>query len=514
MMTRGELVVVAEGARPAPAPTPLRKRIRRQAVVIVHGMGEQRPGDTLNRFVGVGLRPEGPGQTRFYYSRPDTVTDSFEARRFLAPRTGERPQTEFFEYHWAHLMQGNRLDDLWPTFRRMLLRPRQVPSGLKVVWSMAWVVIVVGGWAVAWGPLSGIAATGEGWFEAALRALFGGGVLAAAVSYLFARVLGRSVTRSFVDVVRYLDTSPRSYEARRAIRKGLVDLLTGLHDKTLFGEPRYQRIVVVAHSLGAYIAYDAISYLWGEMNHQRRRGDKPPLDGLPEAELAASRLPAASSQPGGKPPPAELAAYRRAQRRLWLGLGGQGNRWRVSDLVTVGTPMYFADRLYTRDRAAFDKRVRSGELPTCPPITDPVRPDPPDPETSPDSATVAEAMATPTAIPRFTWRWNRRVLHESAPFAVVRWTNLWFPHRLGLGDWFGGPLGPLYGRGIRDIEVIGNTTGRWGWLSGRRIPAIAHARYFRYPDDSADESVTSLLWEAMDLELGSFQVPSDVDLEE
>lgn len=497
------MALAADEEVPTPAGPPLRKRVRRQAVVVVHGMGEQRPGDTLKGFIRAGLPADGPDQLPFHYSRPDTVTDSFEARRFLAPRTGERRQTEFFEYHWAHLMQGNRLDDLWPTFRRILLNPRRVPSGLKAVWFLAWVLIVLGAWAIAWGPLSDVALTDGGWLVAALRALVGGGALAVTVSYLFARVLGRSVTKSFVDVVRYLDTSPRSYQVRREIRKGLVDLLTGLHDKELGDKPRYQRIIVVAHSLGAYIAYDAITYLWGEMNYQRRR-DTPSLDGLAEAEQAAARLPEASVHPGGQPPPAELAAYRRAQRRLWLGLREQGNRWRVTDLVTVGTPMYFADRLYTRDLAGFQERVQRGELATCPPITDPVRPDPPDPETSPDQAIVAEAEAVPTTIPRFTWRWNRRVLHESAPFAVVRWTNLWFPHRFGLGDWFGGPLGRLYGPGIRDIEVTGNTTGRWGWLSGRRFPALAHARYFRYSTDTADTSVTTLLREAMDLELDSF----------
>ena len=32
-------------------------------------------------------------------------------------------------------MQGNRLDDLWPTFRRVLLQPPwRVPAGLRVVW--------------------------------------------------------------------------------------------------------------------------------------------------------------------------------------------------------------------------------------------------------------------------------------------------------------------------------------------------------------------------------------------
>ena len=57
------------------------------------------------------------------------MTGSFESRRFLAPRRPpygapeDHAQTDVFEYHWADKMQGNRLDDLWPTFRRILLQP-------------------------------------------------------------------------------------------------------------------------------------------------------------------------------------------------------------------------------------------------------------------------------------------------------------------------------------------------------------------------------------------------------
>ena len=105
----------------------------RQAVVVIHGMGEQRPLDTLSGFIDTALAPDANGQRR-YFSRPESVTGSFESRRFLAPRSTvneveQHAQTDFFEYHWADKMQGNRLDDLWPTFRRILLQPPQrVPA--------------------------------------------------------------------------------------------------------------------------------------------------------------------------------------------------------------------------------------------------------------------------------------------------------------------------------------------------------------------------------------------------
>lgn len=124
----------------------------RTAVVIVHGMGEHRPLETLNGFIEAGLPPvEG---TRHFYSRPDGVTESYESRRYLAPRQpehGAKPevyaQTEFFEYHWAYLMQGNELGDLWSTVRKfLLLRIGYVPAGLLVVWVLAWLLIAPVRW--------------------------------------------------------------------------------------------------------------------------------------------------------------------------------------------------------------------------------------------------------------------------------------------------------------------------------------------------------------------------------
>ena len=44
----------------------------RQAVVIIHGMGEHRPLDTLNQFIKSGLEPV--DGARRVYNRPDHVT--------------------------------------------------------------------------------------------------------------------------------------------------------------------------------------------------------------------------------------------------------------------------------------------------------------------------------------------------------------------------------------------------------------------------------------------------------
>ncbi|MEU6375115.1 hypothetical protein [Streptomyces sp. NPDC046909] len=443
-------------------------------------MGEQRPLAALNGFINAGLPADkrGNGQ-RHYYSCPDIVTDSFDSRRYLAPAADGRPQTEFFEYHWAHLMQGNLLSDLFPTFRRLLLRrPARVPVGLRGIWLSCWLLIL--------GVLVAVPfLMPNGWHEVSKwLAGVGGAVLVAAVVTVLAslsRLLKRQIVSSFADVVRYLDTSPRSYAMRRSIRQGFVELLTDLHNAKYGKNDRYDRIIVVAHSLGAYIAYDGISYLWARKNDAA--GEKEPLDpGAPDGlqhleDLAAGLL----RTTGPRPDDLHIKDFQQAQNRLWRGLRAQGHPWKITDFVTCGTPMYFADVLYTRTPEEFDRRVQRQELPTCPPQSE------------------QHTYGEPGTPPRYSYtRHDRRtVLHDGAPFAVVRWTNLWFawrPENFGIeGDAFGGPLQPLFGNGIRDIALRNN--GRWA-----RFPGVAHTRYFKYPDDLSQGSVTSYLRQALALD--------------
>lgn len=476
-----------------------KKRPVRQAVVVIHGMGEQLPLSTLTRFIDTALAPGADGR-RTYYSRPESVTGSFESRRFLAPREpspGEpeiHAQTDFFEYHWADKMQGNRLDDLWPTFRKVLVQPpRRVPRGLLGVWLLAWLAIAAAMWAVVAGPLNGKILGEDDVLEAVIGALISGGLTAAVVSYLMSRVLPRWLTASFVDVVRYLDTSPRSYAVRREIRQGLVEMLQALHASTT---PRYDRVVLVAHSLGAYIAYDAIAYLWGTTNSKTDRDPEDKgLSTLGELESAASALPEFLPK-DAEADPAAVDRFRTAQRALWGEIRSQGNPWLITDFVSVGTPMYFADQLMEgKDGRSFKSRIRRRELPTCPPQNE---------ESAYNNINGHRCFYSwekrlSVGLPR---RVTRRVLYEGAPFAVVRWTNLYFPARFGFfGDWFGGPLAPTFGPGIKDVKVLGNTRGRPGttlWRH-RTFPAAAHSYYFSFPDDPSPDSVATQIRAGLDL---------------
>jgi hypothetical protein len=469
---------------------PDNKSIVRTAVVIVHGMGEQLPVETLNKFVKTALPPPTGKKDRHYFSRPERVTDSYEARRHLATRQPPKPampgpleygQTEFFEYHWSYLMTGNKLGDIAPTVLRLFLRfPWKVPYGLRTVWVIGWLLFI--GLAILLVYVVRTKAPEEWTWEGILVVILGQGVLVTVLLQVLNRA-GAAVTKSFVDVVRYLDRSPRSYEVRRDIRKGMVDLLQGIHDKG-----RYSRVVIVAHSLGAYIAYDGISALWPEMcNLHAGPYAGPPADGkfarlehLKNLEAAAVRV--SSHDPKAKltaTQPEEVQEFRDLQFALWRDNRSQGNPWLVTDFISVGTPMYFADLLYTRNRKQFDALTKVAELPRCPP--------------SSGNQTV-EGRTLPVGDYGFPRDRRERLVHGS-PFAVVRWTNLYFPAVWTFfGDWFGGPLRPLFGSGIVDRPITGNRPWRF-------LPALAHSRYFSYPDRLGTDDVATVLRGYLGLDL-------------
>ena len=269
--------------------------------------------ETLDDFAKTALRPRSAdGDKKWdYSSQPVEITDSYEARRF------DSAQAEIYEYHWSYLMTANKYAGAMPmTLRLFLRRPSNVPDALLGLWRSVWTVVAAILLAIPALFVTGYALNTDvpAWII---------GLIISAVVLVFwfglyrmaATALVNSTTTSLVDVARYLDPSPYSYAARRAIRGGLVDLLRSLHDD------RYARIVVVAHGVGTYIAYDALTALWAETQRQ-------------------------------------------------------GSPWRITDFVTVGAPMALADLLATRPallsgfkksdgalrRELFDGLVRRGAL--------------------------------------------------------------------------------------------------------------------------------------------------------
>jgi hypothetical protein len=83
-------------------------KINSQAVVLILGIAEQRPMDTLRAFVnGVKsyLAKTDPSEVNTVIrSKPDAASELYETRRLMLSGSRSRPKTDFYEFYWAHNM--------------------------------------------------------------------------------------------------------------------------------------------------------------------------------------------------------------------------------------------------------------------------------------------------------------------------------------------------------------------------------------------------------------------------
>jgi len=452
-----------------------------QAVVLVHGMGEQIPMDTITEFVRAVWRKDDaitannlPNPTEVW-SKPDARTGSLELRRITTresiPSAPEFPagvRTDFYELYWADLTAGATWDSLKAWVSGLLFRPlRRVPPNVRLAWLVLWLGSVI---VVVLAILAVLPASA--WNLIGFRALANWQWLLAAAAVAITAGVHRMGTSTFGRVVRYTRAVPDNIAARAAVRDRSLKLLRALHDG-----PHYKRIVIVAHSLGTMLAHDLLSYFWAEREAARTvREGTPEFAALCSLEHAAAELEKVPSDP------ARLKAYFVAQRALRQGLASRpapdapnqlDPRWLISDLVTFGSPLTHAEFLIAADRADLDVRKAARELPQSPPYREALDPNvlkraeatkampignPPD---------QTRLMSYPVVDKTDTW-----MLHHAAPFAAVRWTNVYDPAKLVLfGDVIGGPLAPFFGPAITDIDLRQRR-------GGRQSRAFTHTKYW------------------------------------
>ena len=403
------------------------RRKPRQAVVIVHGIGEQIPGDTLRGFVAT----VAGGSADTVWSRPDRHSGSYELRSLTLSRTGRRPATDFYEYYWAHVIRDTTMTDvgiwLWSILWRL---PWRVPNHLRIVWALAWALVVAAGSLVL--QLQELPESGVPWISLAVTA---GIAVATGI-----------VVHRFGDAARYLSPRPNNVRHREVIRERGLSLLNTLHRSG-----RYDRIILVGHSLGSVIAYDLVTHLWAQMNASHLRLDDVSFKALAALERAANGN---GDEADGSP--ARSNDPHRLQHATWGELRRNGQPWLISDLVTLGSPLAHAELLLAQDRFDLADRVQQRELPVAPPVR--------------ENGRFAYRSAY---VSRLGNRRSRDVLHHAAPFAVVRWTNLYFPAPLGLfGDAVGGPLRPQFGQWVRDVALGKDLPWHKRWT------LLAHTCYF------------------------------------
>jgi hypothetical protein len=438
-----------------------RQPVERQAVVLIHGIGEQRPMATLRGFVAAFL------DVGNYHSKPDTISNSYELRRIKIRRLDETeepptglnadwPQTDFYEYYWAHQTYGTRLAHITSWLLRTMksgtraafqrtLKKRPYHPRLPVMLALAWIsggALIAG---VVWAAVHQPAAT----------ATTSGAVLAVMALWrtFISPVVGTTLTDVVGDAARYLDVSPQNVARRYDIIRGGIDMLRKLHedheesDKTEDMKRRmryhYSRVVVVGHSLGSLIAYDLVRHYWMEVNG-KLRVDSAKIEAVEQFDGGEGK-----DLQHGVATHGDRTRFRDDQQQCWRDVNDWWRRepnpllieskspgrarWLISDLMTLGCPLTYAPVLMADDLEDFDSKIRLRELVTCPPNR---------------SQHVNRGRFTVPLSQEAEVFNSFPILNHGAPFALTRWTNFYYTN-----DLIGGPLQNVLLNGIEDVPL-------------------------------------------------------------
>ncbi|CAN7657513.1 hypothetical protein LJR220_006206 [Bradyrhizobium sp. LjRoot220] len=271
---------------------------------------------------------------------------------------------------------------------------------------------------------------------------------AAAVIGLYLIVNAAFLQSYLGDAARYFRNSPGNVAVRRAIRKEAVDTLASLH-----ASGQYDRIVIVAHSLGTVVAYDMLRAYFSRICNEL-----PPADELgPDFDA----IDAAKWQPeDAKATIADKKALRRMARATIANIAAAAAQhssgqqrpktWLVTDFVTLGSALTHAYFLMCHGKAEADlkaegrvntehdlkedfaRRVGEREFPTCPP----------------------KRLDRDGLLAFTNPKTHKKQIHNGALFGLTRWSNIYFPRRqLFWGDAIGGALSPIFGYHIVDLAV-------------------------------------------------------------
>ena len=521
----------------------------KQAVVVIHGMGEQRPMETMRQFVETVWTSDASFDS-------DDADDNKEARTWITPDVGvgntelmrittayhecnlpnsdsnnPKARTDFFEFYWADVLAHSRLSMLTPWFLNLFFRlPNRVPVSVIGLWIMLWLImfVMVAGFGqaiyaaiynwdtreISWAnfvlysgrALVNFLAQDAVILTASLAALLSAAaimmsafwhgklenslkpnlpnrvvfalklliitllVLAAVkfmnnydstftnntgtgrglyltlpvnvfFSLLVLYLLNTFIVPYFGDVARYLYTSPNTVGKREEIRKRGLELLRRLHN-----DKQYARIIVVSHSLGTVIAYDLLRILWSEYGPVSANGplNEEQIEKFQEVARVAGNIENTDN----------LIEFRQAQKAAFVSLQKKHSRtadpaehkqWKISDLVTVGSPLNHARFLMASSQDHLDKLIAERTLPVCPPLL----------ETGKNRYQGSKHEEIPTYLYEVGPDGNKTCYaHHATPFAVVRWSNIFDWRILALfGDFVSGPLRQLFGNGIADYHV-------------------------------------------------------------
>ena len=432
----------------------------RQAVVLIHGIGEQMPMITTRDFVK-NIRPKKNNNKGWHvYSEADQADETYELHTYaVPPRDPADPdalQTDFYEGYWAQEASGTKLEHVWRWLKRVFFTGLfRAPARLR---GLYWLAVGLAVLFVASIPALLLTPAGTAISSSVPRI-----VVQWAVPVILG-VITCWMVKSLGDLARYTDDSPDNIEMRQNIRQRVVALLEKLHN-----DERYTRIIVVGHSLGGIVAYDALRLLWAK----RTGGDNGLTVGLlndgnvvqaakslellsPESRQSLASV-SARSDPVARQ---QLMDFCARQYELHENLSEKAYHipgqaivsgqqqlvqvpvWKITDLITLGSPIAYPELLLADGNPQeFHDLVEERQLPTCPP--------------QPVDGDGYRYEGTPGEGKRY---------HHGAMFAVTRWTNAF-----ASGDFAGAPItADTLGSGVINKELR-------GW------PLLSHSKYWINP---------------------------------
>jgi hypothetical protein len=410
---------------------------RRQAIVVIHGMGEQKPNATVRGFVECivnYLKKNGTTEDdkqADVYDKPDKASGLYETRKLVLTKNDEthRPTTHVYEFYWAHHMRDSKWGHITGWLKRLLFTtPGKIPQRLRKVYFTLWILLLAVAAVYTWFVIQ------RGFKETAAIV---SGITGLAIIGIITRWLSATILSSLGDAGRYMSATPDNIGQRQNIRKEGIAFLRALHESK-----DYDRIVVAAHSLGTVVAYDLLRLFWVEMSETYDPATKPfEQTGLKGVEAAGTKI---VWLPRDKPLSGEdeqLAEdFRVKQQQCWQEQRSAGNQWLITDFITMGSPLAHLDYLLTSSVEEYGNRVKEKEFPVCPPYPD-----------------LYKGKAT-------EWLYNRdfkldalneegkpvklKLLNYSSMFGCTRWTNMYFS-----SDFVGGPMRRIFGNGIKDVRI-------------------------------------------------------------
>jgi pimeloyl-ACP methyl ester carboxylesterase len=258
-------------------------------------------------------------------------------------------------------------------------------------------------------------------------------LIAVAIILIYFAVYALFLQPFLGDAARYFRPSPGNVLVRRQIRTHAVEAIEALHK---WGA--YDRIIVVAHSLGTAVAYDMLRTYFSRVNNV--------LPAPSKLEPEFSQIDNLGKSPGAT---MDEDSFRATGREIIRKIANNTVNspdtskhklptWLVTDFVTLGSPLTHAHYLMCNGStegelvADFHRRVTQREFPTCPPER--------------QEGDGLLSFTNPNT--------RQEGFHHAALFGMTRWTNLFFPmDQLFWGDAIGGPLNGIWGPYVKDVEV-------------------------------------------------------------